>query len=128
MAFSANRDQPILLASNLQAATTSATPVFRGQEPDNRTPRQQGSIVSIEDGVASIDLGSVDGLAKGFLARHFGFYFSHQNMRDRSELPTTNERLLFDCEFEAHPLGGRLAEQMGGHGHRRFVAGFFYAS
>jgi hypothetical protein len=54
--------QPILLASGLQF---TPTPVFRGAETDSRTMRTAGSIVSIADGVANIDLGSLDGLAKG---------------------------------------------------------------
>jgi hypothetical protein len=58
--------QPVLLADGLQPMQTSpdGAPVFRGPETDSRAPRTSGSIVSIEDGVATIDLGSLDGLAK----------------------------------------------------------------
>lgn len=41
------------------------TPVFRGDGPASRAPKPAGSIESIVDGVATIDLGSLDGLAKG---------------------------------------------------------------
>jgi tetratricopeptide (TPR) repeat protein len=55
---------PILLGSNL-GLERAAAPIYRGAEADSRSPRPEGSIVSIEDGVASIDLGSLDGLVKG---------------------------------------------------------------
>jgi len=57
-----NADQPVLLASGLQPANA---PAFRGVEPDSRAPRAAGSIVSLEDGSANLDLGSLDGLSKG---------------------------------------------------------------
>jgi hypothetical protein len=60
--LSATAGQPVLLANGLHSANA---PVFRGGEPDSRVPRAAGSIVSIEDGLANIDLGSLDGLAKG---------------------------------------------------------------
>jgi hypothetical protein len=46
-------------------------PVFRSAEPASRSPQPTGSIVSIEDGLAAIDLGSLDGLAKGTELRVF---------------------------------------------------------
>jgi hypothetical protein len=60
--LSSNAGQPVLLASGLHPASA---PVFRGDEPDSRAPQAAGSIVSIEDGRANINLGSLDGLAKG---------------------------------------------------------------
>jgi tetratricopeptide (TPR) repeat protein len=61
--LSANAGQPVLLASGLYPANA---PVFRGAEqPDSRAPQAAGVIVSIEDGSANINLGSLDGLAKG---------------------------------------------------------------
>lgn len=60
--LSANAGQPVLLASGLHPAKA---PVFRGGEPDSRAPQAAGAIVSMEDGTANIDLGSLDGLAKG---------------------------------------------------------------
>ena len=62
--LSATSGQPILLASGLQAEPNS-TPIFRSVEPNSRAPRPIGSIVAIDDGVATIDLGSLDGLTKG---------------------------------------------------------------
>lgn len=58
----ANTAQPVLLATGLRPATA---PVFRGSEPDSRAPQAKGVILSLEDGSANIDLGSLDGLAKG---------------------------------------------------------------
>jgi hypothetical protein len=60
--LSADASQPVLLASGLEPA---GAPVFRGPQPDSRAPAQAGSIVSMEDGLANINLGSLDGLAKG---------------------------------------------------------------
>jgi hypothetical protein len=57
-----NAGQPVLLASGLHLANA---PVFRGGEPDSRAPQAAGMVVSIEDGNANINLGSLDGLAKG---------------------------------------------------------------
>jgi hypothetical protein len=60
--LSATADQPVLLANGLHSANA---PIFRGGEPDSRAPQAAGSVVSIEDGSANINLGSLDGLAKG---------------------------------------------------------------
>jgi hypothetical protein len=57
-----NAGQPVLLASGLHSPNA---PVFRGGEPDSRAPQAAGAIVSIEDGNANINLGSLDGLTKG---------------------------------------------------------------
>jgi hypothetical protein len=60
--LSSDGGQPVLLASGLHSANAL---VFRGAEPDNREPQAAGSIVSMKEGSASLDLGSLDGLAKG---------------------------------------------------------------
>ncbi len=67
LAVSAKPGQPLLLASNLQPALArpERTPIFRSPEPDSRSPQSTGSIVSIEDGLAALNLGSLDGLIKG---------------------------------------------------------------
>ena len=62
LAVSSGADQPILLATGLQRTNA---PVFRGGEPDSRAPQAAGSIVSIKDGRANLNLGSLDGLAEG---------------------------------------------------------------
>jgi Flp pilus assembly protein TadD len=74
LAFLAKSGQPVLLATDLQPEPpgSSGSQIFRSPEPDSRAPRPAGSIVSIEDGLATIDLGSVDGLAKGSEVRVFG--------------------------------------------------------
>ena len=71
--FSASPGRPVLLASDLRPATDGreGAPVFRSPEPDSRSPRRTGSVVSVESGIASIDLGSLDGLAKGSELRVF---------------------------------------------------------
>jgi Flp pilus assembly protein TadD len=61
---SAKPGQPILLPSGPEREQNSA-PVFRSPASDNRAPRSTGSIVSLADGEAAVDLGSLDGLAKG---------------------------------------------------------------
>jgi hypothetical protein len=60
--LSSNASQPVLLASGLHPANA---PVFRSGEPDSRAPKAAGVIVSIENGSANINLGSLDGLAIG---------------------------------------------------------------
>jgi len=55
----------ILLTSDLQPAPSHDVLVFRGTNGATRAPKSEGEIVSIEDGVASINLGSIDGLEKG---------------------------------------------------------------
>jgi hypothetical protein len=51
--------RPILLSQN--AASTT----FRAAEPDSRAARVSGSVIQVGDGAVTIDLGSLDGLAKG---------------------------------------------------------------
>ncbi len=67
LADSSNAGQPVLLASGLRPAPVGreGAPVFRNPEPGSRAPRPGGLIVSIENGEALVNLGSLDGLAKG---------------------------------------------------------------
>lgn len=66
LAFTPGSAQPILLAQDLQfTAPARAMQVFRGEEQGSRSPRQIGAILSVEDGLATISLGSADGLMKG---------------------------------------------------------------
>jgi hypothetical protein len=55
----------ILLTEDLQPVPSHDALVFRGTVGATRAPKSDGVIVSIEDGVASINLGSIDGLVKG---------------------------------------------------------------
>jgi hypothetical protein len=55
----------ILLPSDLQPAPSHDHLVFRGTNGTTRAPKSEGVIVSIEDGIASVNLGSIDGLEKG---------------------------------------------------------------
>lgn len=71
LGLSADPGQPVLLASALEAGPVTGTQVFRSPEIASRSPRASGEIVSIEDGLAAIDLGSLDGLAKGSELRIF---------------------------------------------------------
>jgi hypothetical protein len=65
LAIANSASQPVVLADGLRPPDQDTAPVFRGPATDSRAPQIGGSIVSIEDGVASIDLGSLDGLDKG---------------------------------------------------------------
>ena len=66
LSLSAGSSQPILLATDLQPSSSAQVEqIFRGEDASNRTPRQTGSIISVEDGLATIDLGSLDGISKG---------------------------------------------------------------
>lgn len=66
LVFDTESSQPVLLAEDLQPAVSSqSTQGFRGETGTTRPPRQTGSIISVDDGLATIDLGSADGLAKG---------------------------------------------------------------
>jgi hypothetical protein len=66
LALGISNSQPILLAGGLQPTPTDphGAPVFRGPHTGSRAPRIEGAIVSIDEGLATIDLGSLDGLAK----------------------------------------------------------------
>lgn len=55
----------ILLANDLQPMRQPDAPVFRGDGSVSRAPKTDGTIVALEDGVATVNLGSIDGLAKG---------------------------------------------------------------
>lgn len=80
LAFAPGSAQPILLAEDLQPATQTETPqVFRGEEEGTRSPRQIGAVISVEDGQATINLGSTDGLMKGSQVE----VFRDNTMRDR---------------------------------------------
>jgi len=59
--------KPTLLARDLGTTTTSsaAAPIFRSAEPESRAPQPEGSIVALDNLVATVNLGSLDGLAKG---------------------------------------------------------------
>jgi hypothetical protein len=55
----------ILLTGVLEPARSPGAPIFRGSRAASRPPKSGGMVVSIEDGVATVNLGSIDGLAKG---------------------------------------------------------------
>jgi tetratricopeptide (TPR) repeat protein len=67
LASTAKLGQPVLLASSLLAELghRDGAQVFRSPEPESRSPQSAGSIISIADGLATVDLGSLDGLTKG---------------------------------------------------------------
>jgi hypothetical protein len=52
---------PTFLARNTDANSSS----FRGGDADTRAPKTIGAVQSIENNFATVDLGSLDGLAKG---------------------------------------------------------------
>jgi hypothetical protein len=59
--------KPILLARDLSPNPTSdaAAPVFRSAEAGSRAPRPEGSVVATDNFIITVNLGSLDGLAKG---------------------------------------------------------------
>jgi tetratricopeptide (TPR) repeat protein len=64
--LSAGSTQPVLLANDLQQSLDQQPgQVFRGEKESTRVPRQTGSVVLIEGGLATFNLGSIDGVAKG---------------------------------------------------------------
>ena len=59
--------KPILLAQGLATlpGANNSSPVFRSAEPESRAPLPEGSIVAVDNLLATVNLGSLDGLAKG---------------------------------------------------------------
>ena len=55
---------PVLLAADLQARASTGAPAFRGADAESRVPQSTGTILSVEGREATINLGSLDGLAK----------------------------------------------------------------
>ncbi len=55
----------ILLTEALQPARSQGVSIFRGTEAPSRPPKTDGSIVSIDSGIVTVNLGSLDGLVKG---------------------------------------------------------------
>lgn len=71
VALSASLDpaagKPTLLARDLVPAAISrgSAPIFRSAEPDSRAPQPEGSILALDNSVATINVGSLDGVARG---------------------------------------------------------------
>ncbi len=65
MAVTAKPAATILLAADLQPSREPASPVFRGDQAPSRAPKSQANVTLIEDGVATINAGSLDGIEKG---------------------------------------------------------------
>jgi hypothetical protein len=62
----ASSNRPVLLASDLGPARTTDAPVFRGSDAaTERQPQSTGIITALDAGVATVNLGSLDGLVKG---------------------------------------------------------------
>ena len=55
----------VLLSSDLKPASSPAAPVFRGSDAPSRAPKSEGAVTAVEAGIATVNLGSIDGLAKG---------------------------------------------------------------
>ena len=55
----------ILLTAELRPVQSPAAPVFRSDDGATRAPKTEGKVVSIQDGMATVDLGSIDGIKKG---------------------------------------------------------------
>lgn len=65
LALTAKPRPTILLTADLQPPGSASSPIFRGEETASRAPKSEGAVVSIVDGIATVNLGSIDGLAKG---------------------------------------------------------------
>ncbi|HTK29768.1 MAG TPA: tetratricopeptide repeat protein [Vicinamibacterales bacterium] len=61
-ASSAPLTPPLLLVAR---AEPTAGPAFRSDAASSRLPRASGTVVSVVDGTANVDLGSLDGLTQG---------------------------------------------------------------
>src|SRR5439155_20924983 len=57
--------QPVLLVARLVELDRQRGDTFRASATDSRAPKSEGVIVSVADGEVAVDLGSLDGLAKG---------------------------------------------------------------
>ena len=55
----------VSLSSDLKPARSADAPLFRGGDAVSRAPKSEGVITSVEDGIATVNVGSIDGLAKG---------------------------------------------------------------
>ena len=58
-------NRPLLLASDLRPVRPTGARVFRGGSAPSRQPQSSGTITALEDGEATVNLGSLDGLTKG---------------------------------------------------------------
>jgi Flp pilus assembly protein TadD len=63
--------QPVILTARLDVLAGRSTAAFRTDETRSRSPKNQGVIVSADDGEVAIDLGSLDGVVKGSELRVF---------------------------------------------------------
>ena len=57
--------QPLILTARLDELAGRSTAEFRSSIADTRPPKSEGIVVSVDDGDVAVDLGSLDGLAKG---------------------------------------------------------------
>jgi hypothetical protein len=66
-AAAAVAEPPVSIAPVLLTARAAATPTdtFRSNPTSSRLPKRSGTIVTIRDGIADIDIGSLDGISEG---------------------------------------------------------------
>ncbi|HEX5230047.1 MAG TPA: hypothetical protein VFW44_20180 [Bryobacteraceae bacterium] len=65
VAVVSNPAPAIRLTAELRPPVSASGPTFRGDNSASRAPKSEGTIVSIEDGLPTIDLGAIDGIQKG---------------------------------------------------------------
>jgi hypothetical protein len=58
-------NQPVVLASDLHPAPNIGALILRGDSAPSRSLQSSGTITALDAGVATVNLGSLDGLAKG---------------------------------------------------------------
>lgn len=63
--LAASSTRPVLLASDLRPVRATEAPLFRGDSAPSRQPQSTGTITALDAGIATVNLGSLDGLAKG---------------------------------------------------------------
>ena len=56
---------PLILIARLDTLARRSTAEFRADQARSRPPKSHGVVVSVDDGEVAIDLGSLDGVAKG---------------------------------------------------------------
>ncbi len=84
----------VSLSSDLKPARSPDAPLFRGGDTVSRAPKSEGAITAVEDGIATVNLGSIDGLTKG------------------TALPITGGHILITTVFRDHARG----QVVDGHG------------
>jgi hypothetical protein len=77
----------VLLSRDLKPTHSPDAPLFRGGGAVSRAPKSEGAIISLEGGIATVNVGSIDGLTKGTV------------------LPITGGHMVITTVFRDHARG-----------------------